>query len=470
MKSETDRCLAELAAHAPQTADPSPRMIVSKLTLDGRAAAFEAGFSHRGAYYLYLRAFAPELAAFGPGNVLTEHMLGWCAENGIVALRHDGAALAQQERMAVERGRGSRLRAAAVAQRAALRRGRAEAARARACATLSTRSRSSSARARRGSWTLRSADRDGRAEIADRSSDDAGGAVAPEAPLDADRTDRVRRFPGRGRFDRGRARRARPGVAGASKRLSHAEAVFQSFAHIRFWARHFMRRKKAAPGFTSRSCATHGRAVLILPACGLAARRLLGSPRIAGDPIAQYAEVLVDPARASRGAFEAALASLRAAGVDAIVLRRRPRRLRISSASPRRIFGRQCRARVAPYRRSFRLRRLPGLSEEPLQEDAPEPAQPPPSSGAGRPFSFETLSGGAEARAAVADAIDLKRKWLVAARQPLERLPRSGDTRLPARPCGKRGERRRRDAPRRRRRGRPRSASASNMAARISPI
>ncbi len=82
MKSETDRCLAELAASL-RNGDPSPRMIVSRLTLNGRSAAFEAGFRHRDAYYLYLRAFAPDLAAFGPGNVLTEHMLGWCAENGV---------------------------------------------------------------------------------------------------------------------------------------------------------------------------------------------------------------------------------------------------------------------------------------------------------------------------------------------------------------------------------------------------
>ena len=32
---------------------------------------------------LYLRAFAPEFANLGPGNVLTERMLEWCAENGI---------------------------------------------------------------------------------------------------------------------------------------------------------------------------------------------------------------------------------------------------------------------------------------------------------------------------------------------------------------------------------------------------
>ena len=58
-------------------------MVVSRLALDGKVAAYEAGFRHGDIFYVYLRVFAPELAAFGPGNVLTEHMLRWCAENGV---------------------------------------------------------------------------------------------------------------------------------------------------------------------------------------------------------------------------------------------------------------------------------------------------------------------------------------------------------------------------------------------------
>jgi len=61
----------------------APRVLVSRLSLDGRTAAIEMGVCHRGVYHLYLGAFAPELGKFGPGNVLTEKLLGWCAENGI---------------------------------------------------------------------------------------------------------------------------------------------------------------------------------------------------------------------------------------------------------------------------------------------------------------------------------------------------------------------------------------------------
>ncbi len=82
VRSESRNCLGELARTLWQNGS-GPRMVVSKLTLDGRTAAFEAGFQHGGTFYLYLRAFAPELATFGPGNVLTQHMLGWCAENGM---------------------------------------------------------------------------------------------------------------------------------------------------------------------------------------------------------------------------------------------------------------------------------------------------------------------------------------------------------------------------------------------------
>jgi CelD/BcsL family acetyltransferase involved in cellulose biosynthesis len=82
MRPETGACLAELARALP-TAEDAPRMVVSRLALNGRTAAIEAGFRHRGVYHLYLGAFEPELAKLGPGNVLTQHVLEWCVANGV---------------------------------------------------------------------------------------------------------------------------------------------------------------------------------------------------------------------------------------------------------------------------------------------------------------------------------------------------------------------------------------------------
>ncbi len=82
VKAETRTFLTELARVRSGDA-ASPRMIVAKLSLDGRTAAIEMGFLHRGAFQLYLRAFAPEFSHLGPGNVLTQSMLEWCAENRV---------------------------------------------------------------------------------------------------------------------------------------------------------------------------------------------------------------------------------------------------------------------------------------------------------------------------------------------------------------------------------------------------
>lgn len=82
VQPRTFRCLTELARRLGRP-DADPSMVVSRLTLDGRLAAIEMGFRQRGTYHLYLGAFAPEFAKLGPGNVLTEKMLEWCAGNGI---------------------------------------------------------------------------------------------------------------------------------------------------------------------------------------------------------------------------------------------------------------------------------------------------------------------------------------------------------------------------------------------------
>ena len=82
MRPATAACLAEMAWTLARPA-ASPRMVVSRLSVNGRTAAIEMGFRHRESYHLYLGAFAPEYARLGPGNVLTEHVLDWCAKNGL---------------------------------------------------------------------------------------------------------------------------------------------------------------------------------------------------------------------------------------------------------------------------------------------------------------------------------------------------------------------------------------------------
>lgn len=82
LKPETSECLADLARSL-TGAEAEPRMVVSRLSVDGRTAAIEMGFCHRGAYHLYLGAFEPDFGKLGPGNVLTEKVLEWCVENGI---------------------------------------------------------------------------------------------------------------------------------------------------------------------------------------------------------------------------------------------------------------------------------------------------------------------------------------------------------------------------------------------------
>ena len=82
MQPATAACLAEMAWTLARPG-AAPRMVVSRLSVNGRTAAIEMGFRHRDSYHLYLGAFAPEFARLGPGNVLTEHVLEWCAKNGL---------------------------------------------------------------------------------------------------------------------------------------------------------------------------------------------------------------------------------------------------------------------------------------------------------------------------------------------------------------------------------------------------
>ncbi len=191
---------------------------------------------------------------------------------------------------------------------------------------------------------------------------------------------------------------------------SEPSAIFQSFAHVRIWARHFIGKERATHLHVA-VVREAGRPVLVLP-LAISGSRLLRIADVAGDPVAQYADVLADPARVSRGAFEAALASVRAAGADAIVLRGvrdDSELLRLAGPSLRPATART----VAPfadlsgfadftaYRESLskKVRRALRHRRNHLEN--------------GGNFSFEMLGGGTEARAIVADALDMKRKWLV---------------------------------------------------------
>ncbi len=196
----------------------------------------------------------------------------------------------------------------------------------------------------------------------------------------------------------------------ALEALSPAATLFQSFAHVRLWARHFT---GAGRGEMLHVAVVResGRPILILPT-GISGYAALRIARIAGDPIAQYSELLADPSLASRAAFEAALASLKAAGVDAIVLRRArddSQLLRLAAPYLRPPMARTVApfadlsafADFASYRDSLSKKVRRGLRHRGHHLDK---------AGA---FRFEILNGGDEARAAVADAVDLKRKWLV---------------------------------------------------------
>lgn len=195
------------------------------------------------------------------------------------------------------------------------------------------------------------------------------------------------------------------------ERLSDPASVFQSFAQISIWSRHFLAGPQVHGRLHVAMVREAGRPVLILP---LVVSR--GGPmklaRIAGDPIAQYSEILLDPARADRAAFEAALASVKAAGVDAIILRRvraESRLLSFAAGKLRPGTGQDAApfadisafADYDAYLRSLSKNMRKGLRNRKHHLDAKGEAQ------------FEVLAGGPEARRVLADAMGLKRQWLI---------------------------------------------------------
>jgi CelD/BcsL family acetyltransferase involved in cellulose biosynthesis len=176
----------------------------------------------------------------------------------------------------------------------------------------------------------------------------------------------------------------------ALEKLSGAAAVFQSHAHVLTWARHFLPEANGGARLHVAVVRRNGRAVLILPLL-ISGLPLLRIARLAGDPIAQYSEVLADPAADLRQAFAAALASARQAGADALAAARGA--APYADLTPFESYDAFLRSLSKKFRRGLRNRHN-HIAE------------------AGE-VSFELLQGGPAAREAVAEAIDLKRKWLI---------------------------------------------------------
>ena len=194
----------------------------------------------------------------------------------------------------------------------------------------------------------------------------------------------------------------------ALQRLSGPSAVFQNHAQIRIWARHFLHDGSRLHVALVRK---NGYPVLILPLV-ISGPPYLRIARLTGDPIAQYSEILVDPAADIHTAFRAAFETVKAAGADAIVLRRvRADSNILALANPYARLG--ISPRVAPYAElsSFPtpaayLESLSKNMRKGLRNRRHHLAK------AGD-IRFQMLVGGAEARNALADAIALKRRWLI---------------------------------------------------------
>jgi CelD/BcsL family acetyltransferase involved in cellulose biosynthesis len=195
----------------------------------------------------------------------------------------------------------------------------------------------------------------------------------------------------------------------ALEALAAPACVFQSHAQIRIWAQHFLTGRKRQRLHVA-VVRERGRAVLILP-LALSGTGLCIA-RMAGDPLAQYSDILLDPAADAPRAFAAALASLERAGIDAVVFRR----MRQDSALLALAGG--------------RLR--PGTAEDaaPYADLAAHPSFDHYLKSLSKTFRknlrnrqnhlekegeacFEVIAGGAAARAALTEALDLKHRWLV---------------------------------------------------------
>lgn len=197
----------------------------------------------------------------------------------------------------------------------------------------------------------------------------------------------------------------------ALERLSGANAVFQSYNLIRTWAKHFLEAPGARQRLHVATVRENGRAILILPLAvgGWPALRI---GRLAGDPIAQYAEILVDPAAQTRAAFDAALRSAAAAGIDTLVFRRvrqDSHLLRAAAGHLRPPTGET----TAPYADLTPFETYEAFIESRSKKMRQGLRNRRNHLGKAGAVAFELFPGGPEARRALADATDLKRRWLI---------------------------------------------------------
>jgi CelD/BcsL family acetyltransferase involved in cellulose biosynthesis len=196
----------------------------------------------------------------------------------------------------------------------------------------------------------------------------------------------------------------------ALDRLSPAATVFQNFSHIQIWAHHFLGQKRGSKLHVA-VVRERGRPVLILPLI-IAGPPGLRIARIAGDPVAQYSEIPVDPIRASHAAFRTALASARRAGADAIMFRHvrdDSQLLRLASPHLRPPSAQG----LAPFADLSLFADFPAFLKSLSKKTRQGLRNRRNHLEKAGPFEFQIFRGGKEARDAIAEAIDLKRKWLV---------------------------------------------------------
>lgn len=62
-----------------------PAFHVARLRVAGRTAALEAGFVHGRTWFALIGTHTSEFAKAGPGNVLTNDLVGWCRQQGLAS-------------------------------------------------------------------------------------------------------------------------------------------------------------------------------------------------------------------------------------------------------------------------------------------------------------------------------------------------------------------------------------------------